>query len=165
MPTASPIDISSENSRTTVQNVPWLDVANSIIPIISAIPTGSFAPDSASRIVPVRPPISRLPSTENITAGSVGDDAAPLDRPDREPVAERRDEVGEDGCGEQEERRARDREALAEPRRADCEREARGHDQHDGAEIGDLAHPQSLECGARAGLFGRRGGGSALTLL
>ena len=30
-------------------------VASSIIPIISAIPTGSFAPDSPSRIVPVRP--------------------------------------------------------------------------------------------------------------
>src|SRR5919199_954101 len=44
---------------------------------ISAIPTGSFAPDSPSRIVPVRPPISRLPSTENMTAGSVGASAAP----------------------------------------------------------------------------------------
>src|ERR671930_1200322 len=44
---------------------------------MSAIPTGSFAPDSPSRIVPVRPPISRLPSTENITAGSVGASAAP----------------------------------------------------------------------------------------
>jgi hypothetical protein len=47
------------------------------IPIIRAIPTGSFAPDSPSRIVPVRPPISRLPRTENITAGSVGARAAP----------------------------------------------------------------------------------------
>src|SRR5919197_2082 len=44
---------------------------------MSAIPTGSFAPDSPSRIVPVRPLISRLPSTENITAGSVGASAAP----------------------------------------------------------------------------------------
>ena len=52
-------------------------VASSIIPSISAIPTGSFAPDSPSRIVPVRPPISRSPSTENITAGSVGAIAAP----------------------------------------------------------------------------------------
>ena len=48
--------------------------ASSISPIISAIPTGSLAPDSPSRIVPVRPPISRSPSTENITAGSVGRD-------------------------------------------------------------------------------------------
>ena len=52
-------------------------VAYSSIPIISAIPTGSLAPDSPSRIVPVRPPISRRPSTENITAGSVGASAAP----------------------------------------------------------------------------------------
>ena len=47
------------------------------MPSISAIPTGSFAPDSPSRIVPVRPRISRSPSTENITAGSVGATAAP----------------------------------------------------------------------------------------
>ena len=52
-------------------------VASSIIPIISAIPTGSFAPDSPFRIVPVRPRISRPPSTENVTAGSVGASAAP----------------------------------------------------------------------------------------
>src|SRR2546430_10145215 len=44
---------------------------------MSAIPTGSFAPDSPSRMVPVRPPISRLPRTENMTAGSVGARAAP----------------------------------------------------------------------------------------
>ena len=81
MPTASPIDISSANSRTTVHIVPLSDVANSIIPIISAMPTGSFAPDSASRIVPVRPETSRRPSTENMTAGSVGAIAAPI-RPD-----------------------------------------------------------------------------------
>ena len=60
-----------------LQAVPWFDVAYSIIPIISAIPTGSFAPDSPSRIVPLLPPTSRLPSTENITAGSVGASAAP----------------------------------------------------------------------------------------
>ncbi len=52
-------------------------MANSIIPIISAIPTGSFAPDSPLRIVPVRPTISRPPRTENVTAGSVGASAAP----------------------------------------------------------------------------------------
>ena len=39
---------------------------------ISAMPTGSFAPDSPSRMVPLRPAISRWPSTENTTAGSVG---------------------------------------------------------------------------------------------
>ena len=77
MPIARPTDISSANSRTTVQNVASACVANSSIPIISAIPTGSLAPDSPSRIVPVRPPTSRRPSTENITAGSVGASAAP----------------------------------------------------------------------------------------
>src|SRR3954453_6276972 len=44
---------------------------------MSAIPTGSFAPDSPSRIVPERPRTSLRPSTENITAGSVGATAAP----------------------------------------------------------------------------------------
>ncbi len=43
----------------------------------SAIPTGSFAPDSPSSSTPLRPAISRRPSTENITAGSVGASAVP----------------------------------------------------------------------------------------
>src|SRR4029079_10355516 len=76
-PIASPTDISIAHSFTTVQNVPWSLVAKSSIPIISAIPTGSLAPDSPFRIVPLRPAISRPPSTENITAGSVGATAAP----------------------------------------------------------------------------------------
>src|SRR6478735_9388310 len=76
-PIARPTDISTAHSFTTVQNVPWSLVAKSSIPIISAIPTGSFAPDSPFRIVPLRPAISRPPSTENITAGSVGATAAP----------------------------------------------------------------------------------------
>jgi hypothetical protein len=46
--------------------------------MISAIATGSLAPDSPCRIVPLRPPTSRLPSTENMTAGSVGASAAPM---------------------------------------------------------------------------------------
>ena len=65
-----------KDARTTTQNDPCVS-ASSIIPIIRAIPTGSFAPDSPSRIVPVRPLISCSPSTENITAGSVGAIAAP----------------------------------------------------------------------------------------
>jgi hypothetical protein len=65
------------NSLTTVQKLPSSLVASSIIPIISAIPTGSFAPDSPFRIVPVRPRISRPPRTEKVTAGSVGARAAP----------------------------------------------------------------------------------------
>ena len=36
---------------------------------ISAMPTGSLAPDSPSRMVPLRPATSRCPSTENTTAG------------------------------------------------------------------------------------------------
>ena len=43
--------------------------------LIKAIPTGSFAPDSPSRMVPLRPLIWRRPSTENTTAGSVGETA------------------------------------------------------------------------------------------
>lgn len=45
---------------------------------MGAIPTGSLAPDSPSSNVPVRPDISRPPSTENTTAESVGDNAAPI---------------------------------------------------------------------------------------
>ena len=46
-------------------------------PDIKAIPTGSLAPDSPSRMVPLRPDTSRLPSTEKTTAGSVGATAVP----------------------------------------------------------------------------------------
>ena len=52
-------------------------VASAISPSMSAIPTGSFAPDSPSRIVRVRPAIVWPPSTEKTTAGSVGATAAP----------------------------------------------------------------------------------------
>ena len=69
----------------TTENDEPSSVANSIIPIMSAIPTGSFAPDSPSRIVPERPRISRLPKTENVTAGSVGASAAPIE-PGQRPV-------------------------------------------------------------------------------
>jgi hypothetical protein len=44
---------------------------------IRAMPTGSLAPDSPSRMVPLRPGTSRRPSTENTTAGSVGASAVP----------------------------------------------------------------------------------------
>ena len=47
---------------------------------ISAIPTGSLAPDSPSSSVPARPDTSRCPSTENTTAGSVGARAVPTSR-------------------------------------------------------------------------------------
>src|SRR6188472_3268685 len=54
-PTASPMPIWTENSRTTIQALPPGCSASSIIPIISAIPTGSLAPDSPWRIVPEQP--------------------------------------------------------------------------------------------------------------
>ena len=44
---------------------------------IKAMPTGSLAPASPSRMVPLRPATSRRPSTENTTAGSVGASAVP----------------------------------------------------------------------------------------
>ena len=43
-----------------------------------AMPTGSLAPDSPSRMAPLRPATSRRPSTENTTAGSVGANAVPI---------------------------------------------------------------------------------------
>ena len=76
-PITSPMLIESAKSPTAPQVDPWLDVAYSSTAIISAMPTGSFAPDSPSRIVPERPRTSRFPSTENMTAGSVGASAAP----------------------------------------------------------------------------------------
>ena len=76
-PTASPIVISRKNSRTTDHPEAPSVVANSTIPIRSAIPTGSFTPASPSRIVPVLPWISLSPRIENMTAGSVGASAAP----------------------------------------------------------------------------------------
>ena len=60
----APTEVGSVSARLTAASM-------------SAIPTGSFAPDSPSRIVPVRPPTSLRPKTENITAGSVGASAAP----------------------------------------------------------------------------------------
>ena len=47
-------------------------------PITSAMPTGSLTPDSPLRMSSLRPATSRPPSTENITAGSVGATAAPI---------------------------------------------------------------------------------------
>ena len=76
-PSATPIDISTANSRTTTQKEASAWVASSTIPSMSAIPAGSLTPASPSRVVPERPPTSRRPSTENMTAGSVGATAAP----------------------------------------------------------------------------------------
>ncbi len=77
-PKTTPTDISTTNSRTTTRNEASSWVASSIMPSISAMPAGSLTPASPSRIVPERPPTSRRPSTENITAGSVGATAAPM---------------------------------------------------------------------------------------
>jgi len=54
-----------------------------------AIPTGSLAPDSPSRMVPLRPATSRRPSTENITAGSVGASAVPSSNADHQSRSNR----------------------------------------------------------------------------
>src|SRR6478735_2103740 len=77
-PTAAPTAIWRANSPT-----PWAtaDTPAPVAPnrlIINAMPTGSLAPDSPSRMVPDRPTTSRRPSTENTTAGSVGDNAVPI---------------------------------------------------------------------------------------
>ena len=71
-PTAAPTPIWSRNSPPTFANAPALRPPAAIRLAISAIPTGSFAPDSPSRMMPLRPEISRRPRTENTTAGSVG---------------------------------------------------------------------------------------------
>ncbi len=79
-PTMPPMAICRTNSRTPSHTaVPPDPVAESRA-TITAIPTGSFAPDSPSRMVPDRPWISRFPSTENTTAGSVGAKAVPMSR-------------------------------------------------------------------------------------
>ena len=65
---------------------------------IKAIPTGSLAPDSPSRIVPLRPATSRLPSTEKTTAGSVGRDGGR--RAAARPTTTSRRHVREHGCGD-----------------------------------------------------------------
>ena len=50
------------------------------------MPTGSLAPDSPSMITPARPATSRLPSTENTTAGSVGASAVPSSSASRQSM-------------------------------------------------------------------------------
>ena len=77
-PTAAPIAISTTNSRRMTNLEASSCVASSIIPIMRAMPAGSFTPASPSSVTPERPLISRWPSTENITAGSVGASAAPM---------------------------------------------------------------------------------------
>src|SRR5665647_2327491 len=81
MPTTAPTSICKANSwrpaSTGEAPVPPAAVPAASRLTRSAIPTGSLAPDSPSRIVPDRPEISRRPSTEKTTPGPVGDKAAP----------------------------------------------------------------------------------------
>ncbi len=75
-----PTTISSANSPSAE---PTADSPPPLAPrmlAISAMPTGSFAPDSPSSRVPLRPAISLSPRTENTTAGSVGASAVPSSR-------------------------------------------------------------------------------------
>src|SRR5664280_628998 len=60
------------NSPPTWAKAAPLTPPAAMTPVIRAMPTGSFAPASPSKMVPLRPEISRCPSTENTTAGSVG---------------------------------------------------------------------------------------------
>src|SRR3954447_20892995 len=76
-PMTSPTLICSANSPATWPNAPALRPPAVTRLAISAMPTGSFAPDSPSRIVPAGSPPSRFPRTENTTAGSVGATAVP----------------------------------------------------------------------------------------
>jgi hypothetical protein len=59
----------------TLAKAPPLSNPALIRAAISAIPTGSFAPDSPSRKVPLGPSTPRCPRTENTSAGSVGETA------------------------------------------------------------------------------------------
>ena len=89
-PTAAPMTISRTNSRSPAPTAPRPegvaappgDPVTARSAAIAAMPTGSLAPDSPSRIVPDRPAISRRPRTEKTTAGSVGERATPRSRAD-----------------------------------------------------------------------------------
>src|SRR4051794_6171952 len=71
-PTAAPTAICRANSPT-IWAIAWPESPPAVSRLaISAMPTGSLAPDSPSRMVPLRPDTSRWPSTEKTTAGSVG---------------------------------------------------------------------------------------------
>ena len=67
-------------------------------------------------------------------------DRDPLDGLDRHRLVHARPDVGDDCGSEQEDRRRRHRNAFSQRRRERRERETRGHDQNDGAEVVDLGH-------------------------
>src|SRR5665811_1908571 len=79
-PKAAPTPIWSRNSPTTCTAAPPLSDPAASRLTSRAMPTGSLAPDSPSRIVEERPAISRCPRMENTTAGSVGAMAVPSRR-------------------------------------------------------------------------------------
>lgn len=93
-PPASPIPAPTAICSANVTAMwPIADPAEPVAPISatsSAMPTGSLAPDSPSSMTPVRPPTSRRPSTENTTAGSVGDRAVPSSSASRQPIPNRK---------------------------------------------------------------------------
>src|SRR5450759_1915931 len=76
-PKATPMPIWRMNSPPTCTRAPPLSDPAASRLIRRAMPTGSFAPDSPSRIVEERPAISRCPRMENTTPGSVGATAVP----------------------------------------------------------------------------------------
>src|SRR3954454_10131729 len=82
-PTTRPTLICSANSPRAASPAENPPPFASRMLISRAMPTGSFAPDSPSRIVPLRPATSRPLRTENTTAGSVGARAVPRSRDER----------------------------------------------------------------------------------
>src|SRR5664279_5686297 len=76
-PATRPTLICRTNPAVTDSTLPAVIPPAANNATIRAMPTGSFAPDSPSRMSPLRPATSRRPSTENTTAGSVGEIAAP----------------------------------------------------------------------------------------
>ena len=76
-PATTPTLICRTNPPATDSTLPAVIPPAANNATIKAMPTGSFAPDSPSRMSPLRPATSRRPSTENTTAGSVGDTAVP----------------------------------------------------------------------------------------
>ena len=71
-PATRPTLICRTNPPATASTLPAVIPPAANNATIRAMPTGSFAPDSPSRMSPLRPATSRRPSTENTTAGSVG---------------------------------------------------------------------------------------------
>ena len=67
-------------------------------------------------------------------------DRDPFHGPDRDVGIDRRPQVGDDRRGNEEDRRRRHRNAIADPRREHPEREPACDEEKDSSEVGDLSH-------------------------